>query len=69
MNTDGQTQTKTQKETVWRSHNTSTFQNKKSRLKRGLKEIGWGGMKWIQLAQQRDQWRALTDTVMNLLVP
>jgi hypothetical protein len=34
-----------------------------------LREIGWGGIDWIDLAQDRDQWRALVNTVMNLLVP
>jgi hypothetical protein len=38
-------------------------------IKMDLKEIGWGGMDWIDLAQDRDQWRALVNTVMNLLVP
>jgi hypothetical protein len=33
------------------------------------KEIGWDGMDWIDLAQDRDQWRALVNTVMILLVP
>jgi hypothetical protein len=33
-----------------------------------VREIGWNGMDWIDLAQDRDQWRALVDTVMNLLV-
>jgi hypothetical protein len=32
-------------------------------------EIGWGGMDWIDLAQDRDHWRALVNTVMNLRVP
>jgi hypothetical protein len=31
-----------------------------------LREIGRGGMDWIHLAQNRDQWRALANTVMNL---
>jgi hypothetical protein len=34
-----------------------------------LREIGWGGMDWIDLAQDRDQWRALMNMVMNLRVP
>jgi hypothetical protein len=33
------------------------------------REIGWDGMDWIDLAQDRDQWRALVNTVMNLRVP
>jgi uncharacterized protein YjcR len=32
-------------------------------------EIGWDGMDWIDVAQDRDQWRALVNTVMNLRVP
>jgi hypothetical protein len=32
-------------------------------------EIGWDGMDWIVLAQDRDQWRALTNAVINLRVP
>jgi hypothetical protein len=35
-------------------------------LKIDLREIVWGGMNWINLAQDRDQWRALMNTVMNL---
>jgi hypothetical protein len=31
-----------------------------------LREIGWGGVDWIDLAQDRDQWRALVYMVMNL---
>jgi hypothetical protein len=34
-----------------------------------LRVIGWDGMDWIDLAQDRDQWRALVDTVLNLRVP
>jgi hypothetical protein len=34
-----------------------------------LREIGWDGMNWIDLAQDRDEWRALVNTVMNLRVP
>jgi hypothetical protein len=32
------------------------------------REIGWGGMDWIDLAQDRDQWRALVNTVMKLFI-
>jgi hypothetical protein len=38
-------------------------------IKIDLRDIGWDGMDWIDLAQDRNQWRALVDTVMNLLVP
>jgi hypothetical protein len=37
--------------------------------KMDLREIGWGGVDWIDLARDRDQWRALVNTVMILLVP
>jgi hypothetical protein len=38
-------------------------------IKVDLREIGWGGMDWIYLAQDREKWMALVNTVMNLLVP
>jgi hypothetical protein len=38
-------------------------------IKIDLREIGWNGMDWINLAQDRDQWRALVNTAMNLRVP
>jgi hypothetical protein len=44
----------------------------RSRWKDGLKmdlgEIGWGGVEWIHLAQDRDRWRAVVNAVMNLRV-
>jgi hypothetical protein len=38
-------------------------------IKIDLREIGWDGMDWTNLAQDMDQWRALVSTVMNLRVP
>jgi hypothetical protein len=35
------------------------------RFKMDLREIGWGGMNWVDLTQDRDQWRALINTVMH----
>jgi hypothetical protein len=34
-----------------------------------LRERGWDSMDWIDMAQDRDQWRALLSTLMNLWVP
>jgi hypothetical protein len=34
-----------------------------------LREIGWDGGDWIDLYQNRDQWKALVNAVMNLRVP
>jgi hypothetical protein len=34
-----------------------------------LRKIGWGGMDWIDMAEDKDQWRALMNTLMNLWVP
>jgi hypothetical protein len=39
------------------------------RSKMDLREIGWDGMDWIDMAQDRDQWRTLVNTVMNFRVP
>jgi hypothetical protein len=38
-------------------------------IKIDLREIEWNGMDWVDLAQYRNQWRALVNAVMNLRVP
>jgi len=36
---------------------------------RRFQEVGYGGMDWIDLAQDKDRWRAVLDAVMNLRIP
>jgi hypothetical protein len=38
-------------------------------IRMDLGEVGWGGVKWIGLAQDRNRWRALVNSVLNLRVP
>jgi hypothetical protein len=38
-------------------------------IRMDLRKIGWQGVDWIQLDQERDQWQALVNMVMNLRVP
>jgi hypothetical protein len=38
-------------------------------IKINHQEVGWGGMDWIDMAQDRDRWRAVVNAVMNLRVP
>jgi hypothetical protein len=38
-------------------------------IKIDFREIGWDGVDWIELVQDRDNWRALVNTAMNLWVP
>ena len=38
-------------------------------IKMNLRQVGWKGIDWIDLAHDRDRWRALVSAVMNLRVP
>jgi hypothetical protein len=38
-------------------------------IKIDLQEVGWEGVDWIYMAQNRDRWRAVVNAVMNLRVP
>jgi hypothetical protein len=42
---------------------------RKNNIKMDIQTGGWGGMDWIDLAQDRDKWRAHVNAVMNLRVP
>jgi hypothetical protein len=58
---------------VGRSEEKSPFGRPRCRWEENIKmnhqDVGWGSMNWIDLAQDRDRWRALLNTVMNLRVP
>jgi hypothetical protein len=38
-------------------------------IKMDVGEVGWGGIDWIDVAQDRGNWRAIVETVMNICVP
>jgi hypothetical protein len=38
-------------------------------MKMDRSEVGWGGVDWIGLVQDKDKWRALVNAVMNLRLP
>jgi hypothetical protein len=38
-------------------------------IRMDLREVGWEGVDWMHLAQDRDQWQTLVYMIMNLLVP
>jgi hypothetical protein len=41
----------------------------KDNIKINFQEVGWEGVDWIDIAQDRDRWRTLVNAVMNLQVP
>jgi hypothetical protein len=54
---------------MWEKKNAYRILVGKPEGKRSLGDIGWGGMDWIDLAEDRDQWGAFVDTAMNLRDP
>jgi hypothetical protein len=49
-----------------RDNSSSTWEDN---IRMDLRDIGWEGVDWIYLAQGKDHWRAVVNTVMNLRVP
>jgi len=55
---------------TWRKATTLfTSRRWENNMKMDLQDVGWVGMDWIDLAQDRNTWRALVNAVMNLRVP
>jgi hypothetical protein len=50
--------------TIWK-----TRRRCEDNIKMDLQEVGWGGVGWIDMAQDRDRCRAVVSAVMNLRVP
>jgi hypothetical protein len=57
---------------VWKARRKETTKRPRRRwvdnIKMDLTEIGWGGMDWIDLTQDSDQWKALVNMVLKLRV-
>jgi hypothetical protein len=51
-----------------RDHWEDQIRRRVDNIKMDLREIRWDGVDWIDMAQDRDQWRALVNTVLNLRV-
>jgi hypothetical protein len=47
----------------------SRLRNRVDNIKMNLRVIGWDGVDWIDMAQDRNQWRAFVNTALNLRVP
>jgi hypothetical protein len=47
----------------------SVFLRRVDNIKMDLRQIGWDGVDWIDMAQNRDQWRAIVNTVLSHRVP
>jgi len=52
-----------------RDHSGRPICRSEDNIRMNFREIGWEVVNWIHLAQVRDQWRALLNTVMNLRDP
>jgi len=54
---------------LWLRNMKEISQNQENNIKMDLKDMGWVGMDWIHLTQNKGKWWALVNIVMNLQVP